>query len=203
MNTMTRWSHHSIGSGNGTILRTLLVCVLAAALVMLSAATATAEQPTEPAPAAAEAQDGSEESESAQPAGWERLATYRSPGLAATLSLTPVPVDFGNLYAENVGWGLGYTAVQISLITPLVWLTAQRMGWGHHGESNGNGSGLNATERAWALGLFTGFVVTKLISAAHAAVAAEEFNEAHRPDPSALGVVPLDGGAGLTWRMYF
>jgi len=29
---------------------------------------------------------------------------YRSPGVAVALSLTPVPVDFGNLYAENVGW---------------------------------------------------------------------------------------------------
>ena len=40
---------------------------------------------------------------------------HRMPGLAVVLSLQPLPVDFGNLYAENLGWGVAYTAIEVSL----------------------------------------------------------------------------------------
>ena len=32
----------------------------------------------------------------------------------------PVPVDFGNFYAENLGWGIAYTAIELSLMAPMM-----------------------------------------------------------------------------------
>ena len=57
-------------------------------------------------------------------------AQYRSPGLAVALSLQPLPIDFGNFYAENLGWGVFYTAVEVSLLAPRMWMTGSHMATG-------------------------------------------------------------------------
>ena len=79
----------------------------------------------------------------------EAAPAYRSPGLAAVLSLTPLPVDFGNFYTDNVGWGVAYTALELGLAAPMMWLAADR-GMGHgSGAANGWSSGdRNVDDRA-------------------------------------------------------
>jgi hypothetical protein len=52
----------------------------------------------------------------------------QSPGLAAALSLTPVPIDFGNFYAESAGWGVAYTVTEVGLFVPMMILVADAGG---------------------------------------------------------------------------
>lgn len=117
-------------------------------------------------------------------------APYRSPGLAAVLSLTPVPVDFGNLYAENVGWGIVYTAAELSLTTPMMWL----MG-GHMGHANDAPRSWSAGERNGMIAFMSSYMVVKLAAAIHAGYAAADFN---RGADAAATVVPLKSGA-MAW----
>jgi hypothetical protein len=134
---------------------------------------------------------------------WFGSSDYRSPGLAAVLSLTPMPVDFGNLYAENFGWGMAYTAVELSLATPLVWLGAQHMCGGHSRYDDGCDE-WSDTEKTWALGLVSGYVGVKLLSAVHAGYAARAYNERHEQDErSSLSVLPLRDGFGLGWLVQY
>ena len=99
-------------------------------------------------------------------------SSYRSPGLAVALSLTPLPVDFGNLYAESLDWGIAFTALELSTALPFMWL-----GFGHmcHGLSNDCGQ-WSVSERNLAIGLVSAYVVEKLIAGWHAGHAAREFN---------------------------
>ena len=124
-------------------------------------------------------------------------STYRSPGLAVVLSLTPLPVDFGNLYAENLGWGIAYTAIEVSLMMPMMWLVGRHM---DHGgvDDRSWGSG----ERMGMMGMVAGYVVVKLIAGLHAGYAAREFNVRSAPRWSAL-VVPATGGAVASWHLRF
>lgn len=108
-------------------------------------------------------------------------ADHRSPGLAAILSLTPVPVDFGNFYAENVDWGLVYTTGELALAGGMMWLGASHM---CH-TSDGCGS-WSAAERNGMVGLGVGYVALKIIAAVHAASAARDFNEEARFVPTAM-----------------
>jgi hypothetical protein len=124
-------------------------------------------------------------------------ARYRSPGLAVALSLQPLPIDFGNLYAENLGWGVAYTAIEVSLLAPMMWMTGEHM---DHGASD---------NRAWTgretgamVGLVCGYAVVKVVSGLHAGYAAQAFNRSYEPRMTSF-VAPVRGGALLAWSGIF
>ena len=121
----------------------------------------------------------------------------RSPGLAAGLSLTPVPVDFGNLYAENVGWGIAYTSLELGLMAPMFFIAADH-GMGHSGTANP----WSSRDRNWMIGLVSGYVAVKIVSALHAAHAAEVFNRDQRAR-FAASIVPSAGGATAVMALNF
>lgn len=122
---------------------------------------------------------------------------YRSPGLAVALSLQPLPVDFGNLYAENLGWGVAYTAIEVSLMAPMMWLGGSHM---HHGLNDDRT--WSSGEKGAMIGLVSGYVAVKLVSGLHAGYAAKAFNRAYEPAPLAF-VAPTPGGALLGWGRAF
>lgn len=123
---------------------------------------------------------------------------YRSPGLAAALSLTPVPVDFGNLYAENVGWGMAYTGVELALGTGMMWLGASHMC--HDRNDCGDWS---SAETAGMVSLVGAYVSVKILAGVHAASAARTFNEARGTMSWYPIVAPTAGGAGLSLAREF
>lgn len=120
-------------------------------------------------------------------------STYRSPGLAVALSLQPLPIDIGNLYAENLGWGIAYTAVEVALLAPMMWMTGQHM---NHG--NGDDRHWSGMESGMMVGFISGYVAVKLVAGLHAGYAARAFNRAFEDRGMAI-VVPTAGGAFLTW----
>ena len=130
-------------------------------------------------------------------AGHDEAAGYRSPGLAAALSLTPMPVDFGNLYAENIAWGIAYTSIELSLMAPMFFIAADH-GMGHSTTSNP----WSSSDRNWMIGLVSGYVVVKVVSGLHAAHNAEDFNHDHSPRFSAA-IVPSSGGASALAALRF
>lgn len=114
---------------------------------------------------------------------------YRSPGLAVALSLTPLPVDFGNLYAENLGWGVTYTAVELSLLAPMMWIAGSHMD--HDRDDTRSWSD---GERGGMIALVSGYVVVKIAAGIHAGYAASNFNQASGAVAHA-SVTPLRRGA--------
>lgn len=120
-------------------------------------------------------------------------ARYRSPGLAVALSLQPLPIDFGNLYAENLGWGIAYTAAEVALMAPGMWLTGQHMDHGGAGNQHWSGG-----ESGIMIGSVAGYVVVKLVAGVHAGYAAQAFNRAAAGQGVAF-VTPTPGGALLGW----
>lgn len=122
---------------------------------------------------------------------------YRSPGLAVALSLTPLPVDFGNLYAENLGWGIAYTAVELSLIAPVMWFVG-----GHMDHRRNDTRDWSESERNGMIALVSGYVVVKLAAGIHAGYAASDFNRAGA-DVARAAVVPRRGGALLQFDRTF
>ncbi len=116
---------------------------------------------------------------------------YRSPGLAVALSLTPLPVDFGNLYAGNLAWGVAYTAIEVSLMAPMMWFA------GTHMDHGGNvGRSWSTGERGTMIGLVAGYVGVKLVAGLHAGYAARGFNARYGRGPM-LGALPVPGGGML------
>lgn len=128
--------------------------------------------------------------------GWVSGPGYRSPGLAAALSLTPVPVDFGNLYAENLGWGIAYTSVELSLATAMMLVGGSHMSMGH-----GEGNAWSDRDRNVVIGLVAGYAVTKLMAAVHASYAARAFNDAR--SKGYVSASTLRGGAQLVLGQRF
>ena len=124
-------------------------------------------------------------------------ATYRSPGLAVALSLQPLPIDFGNFYAENLGWGIACTAVEVSLMMPMMWFVGRHMDHNEVGDSS-----WSSGERTGMVGLMAGYVLVKLIAALNAGHTAQELNRRSAPRWSAL-IVPAAGGAVPTWHIRF
>lgn len=122
---------------------------------------------------------------------------YRSPGLAVMLSLQPLPIDFGNLYAENIGWGMAYTAIEVSLMAPMMWMTGEHMD--HGTTDNRTWSG---RETGAMVGLVSGYVVVKLVAGLHAGYASRAFNRAYEPRTMGF-VAPIPGGALLAWSRTF
>jgi hypothetical protein len=124
---------------------------------------------------------------------------YRSPGLAAALSLTPMPVDFGNFYAENATWGVAYTSVELGLMVPMLWIAGGH-GMGHH-SFYGSRDPWTSTDRNWMIGLVSGYVVVKVVAGLHAARAAESFND--RQQRISATIVPTSGGAAALAALHF
>ena len=120
--------------------------------------------------------------------GREEAHPYRSPGLAAGLSLTPMPVDFGNFYAENIGWGVAYTSLELGLMGSMFFVGADH-GMGRSGIANS----WTSSDRNWMIGLVSGYVVVKLVSGLHAAHAARVFNREQQSRFSAA-IIPSSGG---------
>lgn len=120
-------------------------------------------------------------------------AQHRSPGLAVALSLQPLPIDFGNFYAENLGWGVFYSAVEVSLLAPMMWMTGSHMDHGTNDQRSWSGM-----ETGAMAGMISGYVLLKVISGVHAGYAAREFDQ--RQGTGTMGfVVPTSGGAMLAW----
>lgn len=121
---------------------------------------------------------------------------FRSPGLAIALSLTPMPVDFGNLYAENLGWGIAYTAVEVSLVAPMMWLVG-----GHMDHGRDDTRRWSDGERNTMIALGIAYIVVKLAAGVHAGYAAGDFNDREAGVPHATMVLLRDGAAGgvRTW----
>ncbi len=122
----------------------------------------------------------------------------RSPGLALALSLTPVPVDFGNLYAENVAWGLAYTGGELLLAGGMIWLGADHMC--HH---PGSCSAWSASETVGMSEMVVGYVAIKILSGLHAAHAATDFDAKRRVAAWAPVVAPLQSGASMSLAGWF
>lgn len=108
---------------------------------------------------------------------------YRNPFTAALLSLTPLPVDFGNFYAENRTWGFIYSGTELALTGGIVAIGAQHVGANHPDWTNAQGYGLAA--------LAGGYLLVKVIAAGHAISAARSYSREHL----AFGVAPSRHGA--------
>ena len=126
------------------------------------------------------------------------LARYRSPGLAVALSLTPVPIDFGNLYAENIAWGVGYSAVEIGLMVPMMFIVGGHMNGGMWGSSSAsNYSPWTSGDRAAFIGLLSGYVVVKLVAGLHAGHVVDVHNQELAQAPRVSAIVLPTAGGGL------
>jgi hypothetical protein len=174
---------------------TLLISTLVACSQAPLWPSVVAAQTAPNSPAAAQAEHAPAEAPQRAPAPAHREADlhehgllgdshYRSPGLAVALSLTPLPVDFGNLYAENLAWGVTYTGLELALMVPMMWLAGRHMG------HDGNADRWSSGEKAFFIGNIAAYVVVKLIAGLHAGSAARSFNAAH-----------ANSGSGLTTRM--
>jgi hypothetical protein len=122
---------------------------------------------------------------------------YRSPGLAFALSLTPMPIDFGNLYAENVPWGIVYTSAELALGTGILWI-----GGGHMMCRSSDCDDWTDKERAATIAFVSGYLAVKLAAGTHASFAAERFNREQALLSLPL-VVPTRDGATLFWSAAF
>ena len=107
-----------------------------------------------------------------------------------------MPVDFGNLYAENVPWGIAYTSVELALGGGFAWLGADHMCRGDDCDE------WSDAERTGAIALISGYIVVKLVAGTHASFAAQRFNEEHRSFAAPL-IVPTTSGAVFGWQGTF
>jgi hypothetical protein len=108
-----------------------------------------------------------------------------------------MPIDFGNLYAENIAWGIAYTSVELAVGSGIVWIGVDHMCRG----SDCAGDWSDA-ERTGMIALISGYIVVKLIAGTHASLAAQRFNEERRTLAVPL-IVPTTGGAVLGWHGTF
>ena len=95
----------------------------------------------------------------------------KSPGIAALLSLQPMPVDFGNFYVDDWGKGILYTSLELSIFVPGVMLMGDH-GMGHSHSSNNYE--WTDSERITFYSLLAGYIAVKVISAYDAASTAEK-----------------------------
>ena len=114
----------------------------------------------------------------------------KSPGVAALLSLQPMPVDFGNFYVDDWGKGIIYTSLELSMFISGMFIMSDS-----HMHYNGNNNDWTDNQRVWFYSLLTGYVLTKVISAYDAASTAEDLmNSEH----VSLQVNPSDRYVQLT-----
>ncbi len=106
--------------------------------------------------------------------GWSGV---KSPGVAALLSLQPMPVDFGNFYVDDWKKGILYTSLELGVFVPGIMLMGNH-GWGHH-HSNDNDSWTD-NERVTFYSLLAGYIAVKVVSAYDAASTAEKITYGNR-----------------------
>ena len=95
----------------------------------------------------------------------------KSPGVAALLSLQPMPVDFGNFYVDDWGKGILYSSLELGLFVPgVIYMGNHGMGHSH----SSNNSEWTDSERNTFYYLLTGYIAVKVISAYDAASTAEK-----------------------------
>jgi|GEM_PF-5151692 hypothetical protein len=123
----------------------------------------------------------------------------KSPGIAALLSIQPMPVAIGNFYADDWGKGIIYTTVELGLFIPLMTV----MGDGHMGHSH-----YDETDHEWTdndrtlfYSLLSGYVAVKIISAFDAGHSVERYVR-EKKDVS-LNVVPGSDGWILSANVSF
>ncbi len=116
--------------------------------------------------------------------------------MATTNCRSPFPLDLGNFYAENVGWGVAYTTVEVGLASGMMWI-----GGAHACHGDDECRDWSDGELGLVIGLGAGYVLTKVVAALHAASAARDLDA--EAAPSAAWVAPLDGGAAMGWRLEF
>lgn len=111
-----------------------------------------------------------------------KLSSRKSPALAAMLSLQPIPIDLGSLYAGNWERGIIYTAAQIALFVPAVVLIGENSRWRHHYYDparyypDDDRWTWSRAERERFYYLVGGYVLVKLISAFDAGYTVERSN---------------------------
>ena len=118
---------------------------------------------------------------------------YRSAGLAAALSLTPMPVDFGNFYAENPQMGVVWTAAETGLMAAAMWSSWDGGMMGHNRDGAGSRTRWTAADRDRTVALGVAYVGVKLVSALQASQSASAHNE--RLARVQAGVLPTGRGA--------
>lgn len=118
---------------------------------------------------------------------------YRSAGLAAALSLTPMPVDFGNFYAENPQMGVVWTAAETGLMAAAMWSSWEGGMMGHDRGGAGPRARWSAADRDRTVALGVAYVGIKLVSALQASHSASAHNE--RLARVRAGVLPTGRGA--------
>ena len=96
----------------------------------------------------------------------------KNPGIAALLSLQPMPLALGNFYADDWAKGILYTTVEVGLFIPGIILLSDR--YGNHLHDGRSRDGWTDTERVWFISLVTGYVLTKVLSAYDAASSVEK-----------------------------
>jgi hypothetical protein len=118
----------------------------------------------------------------------------KSPSLAAGLSLTPLPIDFGNFYAGSPSWGLVYSGAELAVAGTIVWWGTEHLCWFQAADCT------YRTESAWVAGaMFTGYVAIKIRAAFHADAAARKYNRERLPE-LALMPAPDGGRAIVRWQ---
>jgi len=103
--------------------------------------------------------------------GGHPFDSEKSPGIAALLSLQPMPLALGNFYADDWEKGILYTTVEVGLAIPGIILLSDR--YGDHFHDGGAQDGWTDTEQVWFISLVTGYVLTKVLSAYDAASSVE------------------------------
>ncbi|MDP2982948.1 MAG: hypothetical protein Q8O92_06450 [Candidatus Latescibacter sp.] len=93
-----------------------------------------------------------------------------SPGVAALLSLQPMPVDFGNFYLNNWRKGILYTTLELGMFIPGMALLGDH-GMGFSDRSDGRS--WNDSERVTFYSLLAAYIAVKVISAYDAGSTAE------------------------------
>jgi len=99
-----------------------------------------------------------------------------NPASAVLLSIQPLPVDFGNMYTGNWKRGIGYSAIQSTLVVA-AGITLANSGWGHHSYRNGTNSsnrGLTSAERNRLIWYSASYIAVKVISGVDAGRTAEQ-----------------------------
>jgi hypothetical protein len=116
-----------------------------------------------------------------------------SPAVAALLSLTPVPVAFGEFYAGSWGAGLAFSFLEVAELATAGAVLVYEGGAMMYGGVPL--PGWSATGQVVFLSAVGSFVLTKFIDAFAAASAAQD--RGRRASDTRLGMVVRDGGVGV------
>jgi len=123
----------------------------------------------------------------------------KNPGVAALLSLQPVPVALGNFYMDDWEKGILYTTLEVGMFIPGMILLSDR--YSDHFHGGYARSSWTDTERTWFISLAAGYVALKVISAFDAAYSAERY--IRRAQRVSLEVSPKMDGWALKTRASF